>query len=218
MRTRRSLYTLIGVLVCAPGLLRAQPDTSSVAAKPLWRSHEVVRATCLQIGHSNLDFESAFPDLAATNIVIEPLQFGKPVFFSISGGGHWGEEKLDSALMTVVMPEVSLGLICNVLAIPSVDRAISQLIPADLLFMLGVHATADYAPYMVQLDYHQTPPDSVEETTYHWDHVSWSYRILAGFVLDKSVGLLTEVGASKPIAGELRVARTFLRFGFIFHV
>jgi len=109
-------------------------------------------------------------------------------------------------------------LACNLLAVPTLDRLLTNLVPADLLFCLGVRASADYAPFLEQHHYKHPQPDTVEVNSYHFDHLSWSYRVFAGFLLDRSVGLMTEGGASWPVAGEIRVSRTFLRFGFIFRL
>jgi hypothetical protein len=123
-----------------------------------------------------------------------------------------------SAKIVVAMPEFSVGLACNFLAIPTVDKYLTQLVPADLLFSLGIRGAIDYAPYMRQLQFNVKQADGKKvRTKFYFDHVGWSYRFFAAVLLDKSVGLLTEAGASRPVAGDPRVKRNFLRFGFLFN-
>jgi hypothetical protein len=221
LKTKNDLH-LVGILLAlvsiTPNLLQAQPDTSAARARSMLQSSAIVQSICLSAGHSDLDFPSGVTDVAATSLVIELLPFRKPVFISMSAGGYWGEEDMDTVRLVVVMPELSAGIACNFLAVPTVDRLLTNVIPADLLLNLGVRASLDYAPYLLQHDYDVSIPDSVETMHLYWDHVSWSYRVFSGFILDKSVGLMTEIGASKPLAGELRVTRSFLRFGLIFRL
>jgi hypothetical protein len=220
----------ISVVMCAltvflatSRLTQAQTDSTKASLKQPTYELVPISSNCIMAGHERLNFSDNTPTMSGPTVCYQRFPFRRPVYFSIAISGQWAEAKEDTVDLNVVMPELSVGIACNLLGIPSVDRFLTSVIPMDVALSLGGRVAMDYAPYYLERHYHAGyDRDNLDSlglnSRWYFDHVGWSYSFFEGFLLDKSIGQKIETGVSTPVAGENRVSRSYVRLGLVFNL
>lgn len=217
---QRLFWTMVSALmisntVFAQTSVKTAADSDTVSMRRSFSTHSFLA------GHNRLDFAENRLDFSAVRLIYRRFVFGKPVYPSVIIGGQWAEQELDSVSLKMIMADLSAGVACNVLGIPTLDRYLETLIPGDVSLCLGSRFALDFTPYYLERRYREGFETSEsrsddEKSKVYIDNLGWSYSFFIGVIIDKSIGLTIERSVTEPLSGKFKVSRASTMFGIVY--
>ena len=203
------LTLLLNTTVTIPAVSAAESKSAdSSSSKP-----EHLELAIFFAGASTMDDQESNLEFKGTHVGITGYDFYKVTDIRAMLGYHYGDKDLGSQKHRIYMPEVSLNLDTNILALPTIRKAMPSVF--NLALLAGAGFGISYLPYNFR-----TVRDSagveIDEDEWKWDHTAWNFHIQAGFVLDKTLGCVFVMYFTNAITGKPRFNLTDMRFGLAY--
>ena len=204
------MYALLTILLI---LFSAEARAQEPAPSPADTAKLAMAA--FMLGPSSLtDSETDFK-FSGTHIVLTGLDFYRVTEMNLVLGYHFGEKSSGSVQRKLYMPEMSLNLDINAMALPTIRQAMPELF--SLALYGGGGAGLSYLPFGDRAIVTSGGVES-DSTEWHWDHLGWNVHLLGGFVLDKQLGGVVGLYFVNPILGEQQFKLTDVRMGLLYRL